>query len=532
MAKLGKCELPASHSFNDFKAFGPPATKDTMFAGTKICDMGCFAQDGVDSNKMYHCSILQSKIDNKWYVYVEYGRVGATKPQFQFTECYSESEAQKAYESQCAEKNTKRGQWESVGGLQVYRPKPGKDLYLVRTMATRSVQITDAKSITVTEVAKPNVKLSGKKSYKCDTQTTKLMRDLMGGTVTYTRSSIQGGAIPVQSALDEGRQILLEAKKRLVKLGHDIDDQVKDKDLRSLSAILYSRIPKIKPLHCADSQWILSSGNIQTWEMDIDAFESALSSGTIEQIEHDDPMAGMPVDMEWIDSTSDLGKWLYDWAPKATGNKHSNVGGLVIHNLWKIRRHGEDVAYMAYLETIRKELVKKSIVDSVPRAVFQSKKRFDLDEATRKAFWEANAALLWHGTRSCNVTGILKTGFKFPNELVGVKITAAMFGPGTYMASDYKKSIGYTSHTGSLYNKGAGSVKGRHSFMLLCDTTLGNPHTAPEAYPFTSYPNGTHSIYGKAGYSEGWHGALKNDEHIIFKKPQQQIKYLVEFSTK
>jgi len=47
MAKLGKCELPSGHSFDDFKCFGPPATKDTEFSNTKLCDMGCFAQEEV-----------------------------------------------------------------------------------------------------------------------------------------------------------------------------------------------------------------------------------------------------------------------------------------------------------------------------------------------------------------------------------------------------------------------------------------------------------------------------------------------------
>ncbi len=79
--KLGRNEFPAGMTANDFKCYGPPATKDTEFSGSRIADMGCFQQESTDSNKYYHCAMVTDK-NNKWYLYVEYGRVGATSPSF------------------------------------------------------------------------------------------------------------------------------------------------------------------------------------------------------------------------------------------------------------------------------------------------------------------------------------------------------------------------------------------------------------------------------------------------------------------
>jgi hypothetical protein len=52
--------------------------------------------------------------------------------------CGSEADAQAEYEAQCHSKNDKRGEWTTVARIKTLQPKPGKDAYLVRAMATRS----------------------------------------------------------------------------------------------------------------------------------------------------------------------------------------------------------------------------------------------------------------------------------------------------------------------------------------------------------------------------------------------------------
>ena len=52
--KLSKDTFPEKATGADFQCFGPPSTRDGEFDAVKICDLGCFTQDGKDSNKYYH----------------------------------------------------------------------------------------------------------------------------------------------------------------------------------------------------------------------------------------------------------------------------------------------------------------------------------------------------------------------------------------------------------------------------------------------------------------------------------------------
>ncbi len=543
--KLDKKEYPAGTSPDDFKCHGPVATKDTEFAGCKLADMGCFQQEEkgktkegdarkIDSNKYYHAAVVSAH--GKWYLYVEFGRVG-NSPTFQFTPCATESEAQAAFEKQCKGKNTNRGMWEDVGGINMFVPKPKKngdlnDLYSVRQLASRDTGLPDAHnlaaddgSVAVTAKPKSNGKSKKKAIRRCDSETSRLMRDLIGGTVQHARTTLVGGAVPAQSAINEGRDILQGAKKRLMKVGADVDAQVNDAQLKKLTYALYSRIPKIKPLNAAESSWILSANNIDLWDLEIDAFETALKTGNFE-IEDDgnDPMQGMPLDMSHLAKKDDIAAFINTWWLKSTNNRYGGRTGFKIHNLWKVDRHGDDQVFQKSQATIAKEM--KTVKDG-DRALHQDKKRPDIDTSQRRMYWDTNTASLFHGTRSVNVAGILRENFRFPSELVGVQTNGSNFGPGTYFADDFQKSTQYCSSSGSMY-AGDGGVSGRHSFMLLCDVILGTPHVIGSGGGSTmTAPRGTHSVYGKGGMRGGY---LANNEFIIYRHGRHKIRYLAEVS--
>jgi len=170
--------------------------------------------------------------------------------------------------------------------------------------------------------------------------------------------------------------------------------------------------------------------------------------------------------------------------------------------------------------------------------LFQPSERSDvLDDRERKLYKDTNTALLFHGTRSVNVTGILNTNFRLPAQLVGVQITGAMFGGGIYFADDWRKSAGYTSLRGSIWSQGDGSVRGRDAFMFACDVVLGQPHIAPGPRGFTGPPKGNHSIFGM-GRVHGDYVAkhkhkssgVENNEWIVFQTQQTRLRYLAEFS--
>lgn len=525
MAKLDKSQYPNNSTADDFQCFGPPATEDGQFDTCKIADLGCFSQDGKDSNKYYHAAVVQNKKTKKWFTYFEWGRTGGSST-FQFAEFDSESAAQRAFSTQLHDKNDKRGQWVNIAGIRTLQAKPNKDCYLVRPMATRATGLPDAKTIKVNEGAKvitpvADTKTKTKSAPKVDTHTLRLMRDLNVATVSYTRGVMADASLPTQKSIEEARQILQEAQKRLVAVGDNVDNQVADSDLNQLTRLMYSRIPKKKALHCAAHEWILNKDNIFSWTADLDAFESALYVTDIEDSkQNEDVFAGMPITMEWIDPTSVTGKFAYNWWPKATANRHGNLGKMTIKNLWRVQRRGDDAKLYSYQDSILKN--KPSIKE---RPLFQPERSDLQDLNLMKKYADTNTSLLFHGTRSVNVPGILRENLRLPKQLVGVVITGAAFGQGIYFADDWKKSAGYTSLRGSYWSSGDGGVKNRDAFMFGVDVVLGNPWVAPGCGGYTEAPKGHHSVYGKAGKS-----GVMNNEFIIYDTRQYQLKYLAEFA--
>ncbi len=347
---LGKHAMgtfPENAGPNDFACFGPPATRDGEFENSRICDMGCFTQDGKDSNKYYHAAVVQNNDSLNWYAYFEWGRTGAARPSFQFVGCQSEAQAVNEYAKQLHSKNDRRGEWITIAGLRTLRAKKGKDCYLVRPQATRSTGLPDARSIKTNEGAKQEKIVTKskkkKKAIDCDSQTLSLMKDLAVATLAYTRGSMADQSLPTQTALDEARQILTEAQVRLGKVGNNLKSQVKDKQLNQLSALLYGRIPKRKPVGAGPETWVLSQDNILTWQNDLDAFESALYSTDIDYEAEFDPFEGMQISMEWIDPQSQTGSYLHEWWPKATNNRHGWIKNMEIKHLcaWNATPTGE-----------------------------------------------------------------------------------------------------------------------------------------------------------------------------------------------
>lgn len=550
--KLGRNEFPAGHSADDFKGFGPVVTEDTKWGDACLFDGGCFKQGEVDSNKYYHIAVVESKINGKWFTYFEYGRTKPdgrpNKPSFQFTDCGSKQEAQAVAEKQFHAKNTKRGKWEKIGSKQRFVGKdPKKDVYVVRATATRMVGLPccenianeDAKGANAAKAA-PKKKATRKKKAapKHDPQTRKLFSDLVGGAVTYANAMMTGGSgkatLPTQDSLDYGRELLDDAMARLKVVGDDHNDQVNDRDLKLLTYDLYGRIPKAKPIGAAESTWILSSNNIAVWRLDIDALETALQGQEID-IEEDttDPLQGIPADVRYIPKTDELyeffiGDWggstagHSGWWPTATRYK-SGTGRskLKVHNLWEVQRHGDRATVRANQEKVLGEMGKKW---NNERPMFHDKlkKRPDLNTAERRLFWGTNTGLLFHGTRSVNVPGIVRENLRFPKELTGVQITGAMFGPGSYFADDWSKSAGYCSHPRSIWG-GGGQVRGRKSFMFAFDVVLGHPHVAPGPRGYAGPPKGHHCVFGKAGHSH-----VQNNEWIIYHKGYCEMRYLAE----
>lgn len=133
--------------------------------------------------------------------------------------------------------------------------------------------------------------------------------------------------------------------------------------------------------------------------------------------------------------------------------------------------------------------------------------------------------LLWHGSRNENWWSIIGTGLILrPTNAV---ITGKMFGYGIYFATKARKSLGYTSLSGSYWARGTSSS----AFMGLYEVAYGKPydvHSFESRFHNFNYDElqkacpGANCLHAHEGTM------LRNDEIIVYKECQTTIKFLVE----
>lgn len=139
--------------------------------------------------------------------------------------------------------------------------------------------------------------------------------------------------------------------------------------------------------------------------------------------------------------------------------------------------------------------------------------------------------LLFHGSRNENWWSIINSGLVLkPTNAV---ITGKLYGYGIYFAPKARKSLGYTSLSGSYWVHG----NSNSGFMALMDVAYGVPY---DVYDFNSkyydmnydnlqrFKQGANCLHAHAGANLGGYSSLKNDEIIVYKEEQCTIKYLVE----
>jgi poly [ADP-ribose] polymerase 2/3/4 len=133
--------------------------------------------------------------------------------------------------------------------------------------------------------------------------------------------------------------------------------------------------------------------------------------------------------------------------------------------------------------------------------------------------------LFWHGSRNENWLSILKTGLILrPANAV---ITGKMFGYGLYFADKCRKSLNYTSITGSYWAGGNASK----AYLAIYEVHTGNHLKITKHDTWCTQLNETRlkergvqydSIFAQGGYD------LLNNEYIVYNENQCTIKYLVE----
>jgi poly [ADP-ribose] polymerase len=130
-----------------------------------------------------------------------------------------------------------------------------------------------------------------------------------------------------------------------------------------------------------------------------------------------------------------------------------------------------------------------------------------------------NVKELWHGTRDGNILSILKNGLIIPNSSDG-HCTGRMYGDGLYFSDQSTKALNYAAGywSGSRVNK---------CYMFLADVAMGKeyyPHGSDWQLHKKIKRDSYDSCFAKAGRS-----GVRNNEMIVYKLSQANLKYLVEF---
>lgn len=119
---------------------------------------------------------------------------------------------------------------------------------------------------------------------------------------------------------------------------------------------------------------------------------------------------------------------------------------------------------------------------------------------------------VFHGTNIANTLSILKCGLKISPPATAV-IAGKMMGNGLYGAINSSKSMGYT------FGRWTGSSSGECGYLFICSFAMGKIY---ETQCSCSKPHGYDSVWAKAGSN------LHNDELVVYRNSQANIKYLLE----
>jgi len=593
--KLGKRQLPAGCSPDDFEYVGKPAIDENGYLNGSmpnpdigLVDMVCVNQFGEANNaKGYHAGVVRDKKTGQYHAYFEWGRSRPGKSwehgswtgayqDFQFTVGATLDQARSWFAGQVRDKNLARLECKSIGGIDLWCAKAGKDGYLIQDLATREKGLPDVLTVkdgsgvampapTPVKTAAPAV-VKSLKSWQ--PEVVQLARDLVGGTQTYTRSLSQAsGVTPTMRAISKVRdQLIPAALQRLAAVGTNFRDndalvaaQVKDSALRTISTTVNSLVPRPIPrTGWTDEQAILNSGNLLSLQADLDAFETALTTEdftTTTPVQSIDPDSLLNAQLRWIDPNGTEGKWLWDAFVHMSNNRHGYMGSKSpkVRSLFAVERPDRDARFLAEVQRVGARVQGKFSL----RGNLQPR-RTDLAGLSDE-YAQANVILSIHGTRPVNIAPIMGTNFRLPQSLPGAQITGANFGHGIYFATDWRKSYGYTGR-GYYSGGGGGGVQNRGCFMFVTDMIMGHAYRAPSTGSWSSPPQscvkchrpnnmqGTYRSYGNRGGAttcqcggaqvqsdsvfgvggDNGHG-LENDEHIIFSPDYQRIRYVVEF---
>lgn len=149
------------------------------------------------------------------------------------------------------------------------------------------------------------------------------------------------------------------------------------------------------------------------------------------------------------------------------------------------------------------------------KAVYEVQVDHMQDAFEKKGKACGNIMRLWHGTRPGNILSILKSGLIIPKS-DAPHVCGRMFGDGLYFSDQSTKSLNYATGWWA-------GAKEKQCFMFLADVAMGKVHVPRGPSQKLPAP-GSDSTFAQAKKS-----GVQNNEMIVYKTEQADVRYLVEF---
>ena len=468
-----------------------------------------------NNNKFYIIQIIEK--DNKYYVFIRYGRVGERgRPS---DELFSSPESAIAkFKKQFKSKTGNT--WNSG----TFEPQKGK--YWLCEMDYDDVDGLaddgdDDDNTTDTKDSNKNSTTDDDKPVTCtlDKRTQdflSLVSDVKTMKSTMVSLDIDTKKLPLgklsQKQIDKGYAILSKIK---IALKQKQQTQAIKDDISDLSSQYYTVVPYV----CgrAAPPVIDTDAMIDKYTATLDELSNITVAAKIVKDTNSKSAKSKihPIDgvynqlnttIKPVDKNSDEWKIIKDYVHNTHAPTHSNYT-VELLDIFEIQREGERDGY-------------------------------------QKAFGKLdNKTLLWHGTRLTNYCSILQKGLLLrPDVLPGTYITGKMFGYGIYGANSFSKSFNYCGASKSNnvaclflgeFALGNTSNRTQSDYYITKDklaqtghhSTWGQGKTTPSGYSTLS--DGTKVPNGKLTNSNTT-GSLLYDEFIVYDQNQLNLRYIVK----
>lgn len=443
------------------------------------------------SNKLYHIE-LQVTTSGECQLFTQYGATGASNPVKEWRYFAKDrAGAEKEFNS-------------------ILKSKLRKG-YREIDVALRALGSSEAKK-QIKAIVFDNVQAKPKTS-ALHPETARFITEVIGATNKFVIQTLRCPLGQLTNAqIEEGRARLLAAKQ-LVTTGNPDKNR-----LIAYTNEFYTLIPHNLGVGARGQMEHLlldTKEKIDQKEYDLDTLLDAKSIGlALESGSTYEQYLSLDTEFTFVEHGGSLFRWLSDLVHQTRAPNHRHLGKIVVLNAWSVQRKGERNAFLKSATRIAGECGRQVIPDQMDALV---RARKDVDNID--LYRSANVIPLFHGTRTQNISGIFKQGLLIRPS--GVVITGAMYGNALYMGKS-TKAINYTNIKSSYWAGGTDDC----AFLFVTDCALGNQKiaTGPRHYSKENIkPN--HSVWAQGGRS-----GVINDEFMLYKTDQHNIRYLLEFT--